>query len=164
MTRMQWWSALLVASLGVIGLDILTGLYIQFPIAFVVPVGLAAWHLGRAPGIGFAIVLVACRFAIASTLDSRSMPLWASATNAGIRILVLLGLSLLVAKVAEQQRALARRVQSLEGILPICSFCKKIRRPDGEWERIEAYITQRSTAQFSHGLCEACEHEHYGSA
>jgi hypothetical protein len=161
---MQWWGALLVLSVAVIGLDAATGPYILFPIAFVVPVSLAAWHLGRAPAIGFAVVLVACRFAIATTLDSRSMPLWASATNAGIRMLVLIGLALLLAKVAEQQRALATRVETLEGILPICSFCKKIRRPDGEWEGLEVYISERSTAQFSHGLCTTCEREHYGSA
>ena len=63
---------------------------------------------------------------------------------------------------ASRSSALAKRVQVLEGILPICSFCKKIRRPDGQWEQIETYIGKRSAAQFSHGFCEACGREHYG--
>ena len=53
------------------------------------------------------------------------------------------------------QRALDE-VKTLRGILPICSFCKKIRDDKGAWERIEAYIGNHSEAQFSHGLCPEC--------
>jgi hypothetical protein len=44
----------------------------------------------------------------------------------------------------------------LRGILPTCARCKRIRGADGMWEDIEVYIGNRSTAQFSHGLCPAC--------
>ncbi len=86
--------------------------------------------------------------------------MWASVLNAGIRMLVLVGLAMLVTK-AQRRLKLERRVQVLEGILPICGFCKKIRRPDGTWEQLETYISQRSAAKFSHGLCDACGREHY---
>ena len=59
------------------------------------------------------------------------------------------------------RRTLAKRVQLLEGILPLCVFCKKIRHDDGVWERIETYVSQRSAAQFSHGYCEDCARDHY---
>jgi len=75
---------------------------------------------------------------------------------------VLVALAVLVAKVAQQRQMLAERVQILEGLLPICGFCKKIRRPDGVWEPIERYVSQRSAAAFSHSVCEACGREHYG--
>lgn len=47
-------------------------------------------------------------------------------------------------------------VKTLRGILPICSYCKKIRDDSGAWERFEAYIYNHSEAQFSHGLCPEC--------
>ncbi|MDR4497577.1 MAG: hypothetical protein MRK02_06595 [Candidatus Scalindua sp.] len=162
MTRVRWWSVLVVLSVGVVLLDIATGTYIMFPVVFVIPVGLAGWYLGRNAGIGFAVTLVGCRVGILVVLEQELTPAWAEALNAGIRVAVLVGLAVLIAKVAQQKRMLAERVQVLEGLLPICSFCKKIRRPDGVWEQIEIYVSHRSAAEFSHGFCEACEREHYG--
>jgi hypothetical protein len=158
-TQIHWWIALLFVSVGIMGLDIVSGPYILFPIAFVVPVGLAAWYLGSGAGIVFAVALVGCRLGISTTLEDL-IPIWAAAVNAGIRLLVLVGLALLL-PAAKQKRALAKRVQLLEGILPICAFCKKIRRPDGVWEQIETYVSERSAAQFSHGFCEVCGRKHY---
>ena len=48
------------------------------------------------------------------------------------------------------------RIQTLEGIIPICSVCKKIRSDDGVWERMEIYVSKHTNAQFSHGFCEQC--------
>jgi hypothetical protein len=44
----------------------------------------------------------------------------------------------------------------LEGILPICSSCKKIRDEKGDWHNIEDYIGTRSEADFSHSICPVC--------
>ena len=63
--------------------------------------------------------------------------------------------------VAELTEALAE-VRTLRGILPICSFCKKIRDDEGYWRQVEDYIRERSDAEFSHGLCPECAREHYG--
>ena len=41
-------------------------------------------------------------------------------------------------------------------LLPICMHCKKIRDDHGEWQRLEGYISKRTDARFSHGLCQAC--------
>ncbi len=49
----------------------------------------------------------------------------------------------------------------LDGILPVCSFCKDIRGEDGQWEAIESYIQKRSNASFSHGICPKCADKHY---
>ena len=62
--------------------------------------------------------------------------------------------------VTDLQDALAK-VNQLEGILPICSFCKKIRDEEGHWHQMEAYVTHRSQAQFSHGVCPDCGRKHY---
>lgn len=53
------------------------------------------------------------------------------------------------------------RIKTLEGILPICSFCKKIRTDEGSWQQIESYIHDRSGTKFSHGVCENCVKKHY---
>ncbi len=47
-------------------------------------------------------------------------------------------------------------VKVLEGFLPICARCKKIRDGEGNWENLETYIDRHSEAQFSHGLCPDC--------
>jgi PAS domain S-box-containing protein len=47
-------------------------------------------------------------------------------------------------------------VKNLRGLLPTCAHCKKIRDDQGVWHHIETYITERSQAQFSHGLCPEC--------
>ena len=53
------------------------------------------------------------------------------------------------------------QVRTLQGMLPICAHCKKIRDDQGYWQQLEAYISQHSTAQFSHGICPDCLREHY---
>ncbi|MCX7983906.1 MAG: nuclear transport factor 2 family protein [Bacteroidetes bacterium] len=49
-----------------------------------------------------------------------------------------------------------KEIKTLHGLLPICSSCKKIRDDKGEWHVLEAYITSKSDATFSHGLCPEC--------
>ena len=58
------------------------------------------------------------------------------------------------------QKALAE-VKTLKGIFPICASCKKIRDDEGYWNQIEAYISKRSDAEFSHGICPECAKELY---
>ena len=57
--------------------------------------------------------------------------------------------------IAELQDALVN-VRTLRGLLPICSYCKKIRNDEGYWLQLEAYIHQHSEAHFSHGICPDC--------
>ena len=58
-------------------------------------------------------------------------------------------------RVAELQDALSN-VKQLHGLLPICSYCKRIRGDDQYWQQVEGYIAERSDAQFSHGICPTC--------
>lgn len=57
--------------------------------------------------------------------------------------------------IAELHEALAR-VNQLSGLLPICANCKRIRDDSGYWATVEQYISARSTAEFSHGICPSC--------
>jgi len=69
--------------------------------------------------------------------------------------------AVLAAIVITMTNRLLKRIQYLEGILPVCSFCKKIRVED-QWVPIEVYIRDHSEVEFSHSLCPECREEHYG--
>lgn len=68
------------------------------------------------------------------------------------------------AKLQEQAAELSAalgRVDTLRGLLPICSHCKKIRDDQGYWTRVEAFVMAHSAAQFTHGICPPCASTHY---
>ncbi|MCD4701177.1 MAG: VUT family protein, partial [Candidatus Aegiribacteria sp.] len=62
--------------------------------------------------------------------------------------------------VHDLQKALAE-VKTLQGILPICSYCNKIRDDHGYWQKVEKYIHDRSEAEFSHSVCPECAKKFY---
>jgi sigma-B regulation protein RsbU (phosphoserine phosphatase) len=59
-------------------------------------------------------------------------------------------------QVAERILRLHRHVNQLEGLLPICCSCKKIRDGNDNWQRVESYIEIHSEARFTHGYCPEC--------
>jgi CheY-like chemotaxis protein len=61
----------------------------------------------------------------------------------------------LAARVHELEAALSQ-VKQLQGLLPICSYCKKIRDEQNYWHRVESYIGEHAEVEFSHGICPAC--------
>ncbi len=72
-------------------------------------------------------------------------------------------------KIRELNAKLNQRVNTLESCLPICSNCKRIRKPDSDpkkmdsWERLESYISQRTSSQFTHSICPECMKKLYGN-
>lgn len=70
-------------------------------------------------------------------------------------------------KIKEQKKLIdslekaSKEIKSLQGIIPICSSCKKIRDDEGYWHKIEQYISTHSMADFSHGICPDCVKELY---
>jgi hypothetical protein len=80
----------------------------------------------------------------------------------GFQIVAALGMVVLV---VDRMRIRAEtseiRARRLEGLLPICSFCKRIKDENNNWHGIETYIMERSDTEFSHGLCPDCAKKHY---
>ena len=73
--------------------------------------------------------------------------------NVGVRVV---GLQHdLAGRVRELEDALAQ-VKQLQGLLPMCTYCKSIRDDRDYWHRVETYIAERSAAQFTHGICPTC--------
>jgi hypothetical protein len=79
--------------------------------------------------------------------------------GAAITVAVFLRLGLagraLAATIASLEAASAR-IRHLEGILPICAGCKRIRDDAGRWIPVEHFLADRAAARFSHGLCDEC--------
>ena len=70
----------------------------------------------------------------------------------------------LEATLAERIRALQdalAHVKTLQGLLPICMHCHRIRNDQQTWERLEKYISEHTEAEFTHGLCPECMKKHY---
>ncbi|TYT73829.1 response regulator transcription factor [Desulfobotulus mexicanus] len=78
--------------------------------------------------------------------------------NVGFRVLDLQ--ESLEKRILELQKAV-EHIQTLQDILPICSFCKKIRNDTGYWDQVESYIAKHSKTRFSHGICPDCLQQHY---
>lgn len=142
--------------------DYFSGPFLQFPVTFLIPVALASWFNGKWYGLFFACVMPAIRFYFVTEVWTVPWTAVEATVNAFIRILVLSMFALIIDRVAVQARQLKKEVVLLEGLLPICSFCKKIRDDKSVWQPIEKYISERSPAEFSHGLCPECVQKHYG--
>jgi uncharacterized small protein (DUF1192 family) len=85
-------------------------------------------------------------------------------TAAAITIYSVHALSQTIATLDEERNrleALLSKVKTLRGLIPICANCKKIRNDKGYWSQIEAYISEHSDANFSHGICPECAKEIY---
>lgn len=159
LTYLERYAALWAISLSflVLFVDYITGPFITFPITFIFPVALMAWYRSCRWAILLAAFLCAVREAMSvHWLSETPIDISIVLINTLIRMVVLFLVAILITRVAKQQNALKAKVRMLEGILPVCGFCKKIRNADEEWEQIEAYISRNSEAQFTHSVCPDC--------
>lgn len=154
-----WWWFALSGVLTVI--DYWAGPYIQFPVTYIVPVFLAAWYSGMAPALVLAFVLPLVRATLMMTVFHEPWEASAIATTAVLRIGVFAFHAVLISRLSDRERELAREVELLEQILPLCMYCKSIKNDVGAWESLEHYVSTRSPTRFSHGLCAGCAEKYY---
>ena len=64
-------------------------------------------------------------------------------------------------KLIQNLQEALKEIKALRGILPLCSYCKRIRDDKGYWERVDVYMQKHSLADFSHGICPECAKEHF---
>jgi PAS domain S-box-containing protein len=90
--------------------------------------------------------------------------LWNAAPDSAQQVIYSVARDITARKQAEQEReklvqelqAALVEVRSLQAILPICSYCKNIRNDENYWQSVEAYISNHTNTQFSHGICPDC--------
>ena len=142
--------------------DYFSGPFIQFPVSYLIPVAFVSWYSGRGWGLLFAIILPLFRFYFNIALWTVPWTITEAIINALIRIVVLSSFAIVIDRTAIQTRTLSKQLSLMEGLLPICSHCKKIRDQNNQWQVLETYITERSATTFTHGICPNCMREHYG--
>jgi hypothetical protein len=155
-----WWvgvGALLIVLTYILGPET------QFPAVSVLPVSLAAWYSGPRPAVAMAVIVTAANVLFMVVLWSHSTMFTTRVVETVVRGTVIAIMGLWFARLSEHERQLHRYVVKLEGLLPICSFCKSIRNQAGDWEHLEAFISERSEAEFSHGCCPRCAETHYSA-
>jgi PAS domain S-box-containing protein len=62
----------------------------------------------------------------------------------------------------EELQAALEKIRVLEGFIPICSVCRKLRLDESCWGQLEEYLTKHTDSQLSHGLCPDCARDHFG--
>jgi hypothetical protein len=153
----RWWWAI---GTVLVAVDYVVGPDTQFPVIYAVPVILAAWYSGRSAGLTLALVLPLVHVLFVAGLWRPEH--WAAivATTA-VRGAVVMLVGLWFGRLASHEAAVRRHVESLEGLLPICMFCKSIKNDVGEWEPLEPYLSKRSDTKFSHCFCPTCQRTQY---
>lgn len=168
-----------VALIGVS--DVLTGQQATMSQFYVLSVVFVTWFSSRRAGMALAWVCAAAGVMadhlvsepylhFGHSFESEAVPLW----NGASRLLVYAIAAYLVSSlqatlhertrlIGELQQAVAS-IRTLEGLLPMCAWCRTIRDEQraGEWVSIEAYIRSHTDAQVSHGICPTCAQKHFG--
>jgi hypothetical protein len=147
-----------ILALAVFALDMVEPLSSGISFYYLVPVAfLALWS---SPKQAFAVggIAAVCSMLIGvELLLSSPDDFWSAVSRRGNTLIVIGVLVMLsvVRKRAEEE------VKALHGLLPICSYCKKIRDHQGYWQQVERYIAARTEADFTHGLCPDCGSKHF---
>lgn len=159
----------LVGLIGII--DYQTGYELSFSIFYLIPMSLAAWQMKRGTGMlmagAGAIVWLVLDLLGGHPYSHPAIAYWNASVRLGFFLIVVYALTELrmtqarkAELIAELQTTLAK-VKLLEGILPICCYCKKIRDENNQWYMIEGYVTNHSEAKFTHTFCPECVKDHY---
>jgi PAS domain S-box-containing protein len=93
---------------------------------------------------------------------------WNAAPDSGEKMIFSVARDVTESKKAEEEReqlvrelqAALAEVKTLREILPICSYCRKIRDDENYWHTVESYISQHTSSRFSHSICPSCMASH----
>lgn len=157
-----WFLCFLVIGVTfVIDLHVPLGAACAIPYIFAVLIASFLQPVWAAPGV----VLVCSLLTIIGIIYSPqplAVPVWKVFTNRGLALLAMWSIAILLyhrnALLARREEALAR-INMLEGLLPICAECKKIRDRADTWHKLENYFSAHSSLTFTHGICPECEQQ-----
>jgi len=147
-------------------LDYLTVFELEISLCYALPVAMMAWGVGRLAGTLAAAwattIWFGANILFANPYSSAFYALWNTALRGGWFLTVALTISRIRADLDRGRQLNASlndtlaQVRELQGLLPICAWCKKIRNDEGYWEQLETYVRRHTRAQFTHGICPAC--------
>lgn len=150
-------------------MDYATGHELNFFVFYFVPVCMVAWKLGLMEAVIVSTISAAVWYCADYSTGHPYSSHLVAAWNTLIRLSAFLFVGWAMARLgsllsrerelSESLKKTMAQIRVLEGIVPICGACKKIRNSAGRWERMEAYIEDRTHAEFSHGICPDCAHK-----
>lgn len=144
----------------VVGIDFLSGPGLYLAPLSIFPIALLAWYRPVAFALPMVVVLAAVplsyHYVWTVKFGSNSL---LSFSNACIRMVTFFLFAWLFSYLSHKER----QVQTLTELLPICGFCKKIRKPDNQWQDIEQYLAVKRDIGFTHSFCPDCGKKHYGA-
>lgn len=144
----------------------LTGYELNIFVFYFVPISISAWFIGFSASMGLAILSAIVWFWTDSLAGNVYSSHFYAVWNTMVRLISFIAIGWSVHKIRrtldlarttlEELKRAHSEIKVLEGILPICMTCKKIRNEAGKWERLEVFIGERSNTQFTHGYCPDC--------
>lgn len=148
-----WMFAVVTAAL--VAVDFLTGPYYQFPSVYVIFIVAVAWFNGLVPGLVMAVILPFTRVALMEWYWNQPWDPQAYVATAFTRLVSWVLLAITTARLADHERSLRTKVNTLVSLLPICADCHKIRGTNDRWQDLTTYA-QEHQAQFAAALCPSC--------
>jgi hypothetical protein len=146
---------------AVLAADALLPLGFAVSCLYLIPLAyLALWSTPKQSSPVLLLAVVCMVLTVAGFFVSAPGPFWIGMANRAFAIM-LIGITTLLSVLRKRTED---DVKVLRGLLPICSYCKKIRDDSGYWQQVERYIAARSHADFSHGLCPDCGPKHFPEA
>ena len=157
--------ALLTVSLalaaGIFLFDLFIPQGIGVPALYMAPVVLVElWSSSKESNVVvlFAILCSLLTMAGFFLAPDSSLPLWVSIPNRLIALFIIW----VTVVLSLMRKSGEEEVKTLRGLLPICSYCKKIRDDEDYWLSVETYISRHTNTRFSHGICPDCMRKHLG--
>jgi len=154
--------------------DYLTGAELSISIFYLFPILLMVWFINRRAGVFFSILSSAIGLTtdlmVGYTYSHAIMVYWNNAIQMGFFLIIVFILSAFkkeyqkTSKLNIDLQDAFADIKRLQGLLPICASCKKIRDDKGYWNHIETYIQEHSEAEFTHGICPDCMKKLYGAS
>ncbi|MES4784714.1 MAG: hypothetical protein C4294_01575, partial [Nitrospiraceae bacterium] len=146
-------------AVGIFTLDLSLPLGVAVGVLYTIPVLISIWF----PQKRYTLVsaLLGTVFTILGIfLSPLGGILWVGLINRGLTLFIVWVTVILVLL----HKQATEQIKILQGLLPICSGCKKIRDDRRAWHHLEVYIEKHSEAQFTHGLCPECVQKYYGNS
>lgn len=149
-------AAALAAMVAVERLDYATGYEVGLLALYALPVAWIAWTFGPVAGISVVVLEAAAQGFLEGHLARGTTPAWIPWERVSMRFVLLAFIAFSFDHFRRHLEGSDRKAHQLQGILPICIACNRIRDADGRWVEFETYLREHSGAQPQPRLCPNC--------
>ena len=139
--------------------DYLTGYDVGFYLFYALPIAWVAWTVGRGWGVGLSAIASAIWAWADLAAGHRYAHSWIIWERSAMNLATFAFIAFSFAHFKSNLARKDRKVTQLEGILPVCLACKRIRTPTGDWADLGDYLEEHSGAKAERCLCPDCRGE-----